>query len=105
MGFPAVPVSVLIAFSLLGIEAIGSKIEAPFSTGFVPLLDLVATFRADVLEMSRRAHEEDAAGGEEKAGGGAGAGGLPLSLTGQQRQPPPRAEPPPSCALPRWAPQ
>ena len=85
MGAASIPYTALISFSLLGIEAVGSQMEAPFS-GPVALDDGVAVLRADVMEMIERSNASRGVA-------------VPMMGSGGRRQNPP------ACSLPRWGPQ
>jgi predicted membrane chloride channel (bestrophin family) len=63
MGWPAVPACTLVAYSLLAIDEMSAVIEAPFA-GYLPLKEMFAALRGDVLEFIEGA----SAGAAEVAG-------------------------------------
>jgi predicted membrane chloride channel (bestrophin family) len=50
MGWVAIPASTLVAYSLLAIDEMSAVIESPF-TGYLPLRDMFAALRGDVLDF------------------------------------------------------
>ncbi|PRW20392.1 UPF0187 chloroplastic [Chlorella sorokiniana] len=63
VGWATVPLAVIVAFLLLGIEEIGVSIEEPFS--ILPLDALCDTIEANVKELQRTHSQQGGGGGEE----------------------------------------